>query len=310
MAIDRSTRSRTLWPVVVTALPAVGIGAVLGLGMVEAAVRMRVLVFADRFDAGKDNVWLLVFAMTMWLGTVAATIAGPAATALTRTIASRRSQRDVDPAPAGRATAVSVLVAGAVGAAAAIPLVYHHAAAAKGAHIVDLRPSPSAVLAYVTGLVLGLGVALAADWLRSGRAASVGLGVAAALWWVAAVVTVARQDFVVQPSPGVPPLPHLSYNATRGAEFWLTLLSCAVVGPLAAFAARRLSNRIGNVVLAAVIGPVTLAAAYLLTMIVGPTASGDHNSGLAGPMVALMLGSVLSAVVGSRISGSRPLMPK
>ena len=53
-------------------------------------------------------------------------------------------------------------------------------------------------------------------------------------------------------------------------------------------------------VLAAVIGPVTLAAVYLLTMIVGPVASGDHDSGLGGPMVALMLGSGLAAVVGLR----------
>ena len=183
MAIDRSTRSRTFWPVVVTALSAVGIGAVLGLGLVEAAVRTRVLVFADGFGAGNDNVWLLVFAMTMWLGAVAAAVAGPAGTALTRAIASRRKRRDVEPAAGtepGRAASVSALVAGAVGAAAAIPLVYHHAAAARDTHIVELRPSPSAVLAYVTGLVLGLAVALAAELRRRGRAASVGLGVAAA----------------------------------------------------------------------------------------------------------------------------------
>ena len=305
MAIDRSTRSRTFWPVVVTALPAVGTGAVLGLGLVEAAVRSRMLVFADRFDAGSDNVWLVVFAMTMWLGAVAAAVAGPAATALTRAVASRGKHRDVEPAAGtepGRATSVSALVAGAVGAAAAIPLVHLHAAAAQGAHIVDLRPSPSAVLAYVTGLVLGLAVALAAEVLRIGRAASVGLGVAAVLWWVAAGVTVARQDFVVQPSPGVPPLPGLTYNATRAAEFWLTLLLCAAVGALAAFAARRLSNRVGDVVLAAVIGPATLAASYLLTMIVGPAASGDHDSGLGGPLVALALGSALAAVVGLRVA--------
>jgi hypothetical protein len=306
MAIDRSTRSRTLWPTVATALPAAGIGAVLGLGLVEAAVRTRMLVYADRFDAGSDNIWLLVFAMTIWLGAVAAGVAGPAATVLTRAVASRGQRRDGElaagTAKAGRATAVSVLIAGAVGAAAAIPLVYHHAAAAQGAHIVDLRPSPSAVLAYVTGLVLGLALALAAELLRSGRTASVALGVAAVLWWVAAGVTVVRQDFVTQPPPGVPPLPGLTYGASRAAEFWLTLLSCAVVGALAAFAARRLSSRVGDVVLAAVIGPVTLAAAYLLTMIVGPAASGDHDSGLGGPLMALALGSVLAAVVGLRIA--------
>ncbi len=248
-----------MWPTVATAVPAAGIGAVLGLGLVEAAVRTRMLVFADRFDAGNDNVWLLVFAMTMWLGAVAAAVAGPAAAALIRAFGSRGKQRHVDPAagtaPTGRATSVSALVAGAVGAAAAIPLVYHHAAAAQGAHIVDLRPSPSAVLAYVTGLVLGLAVALAAGMRRSGRTASVGLGVAAVLWWVAAGVTVARQAFVAQPPPGVPPLPGLTYDASRAAEFWLTLLSCVVVGALVAFAARRLSNRAGDVVLAAVIGP-------------------------------------------------------
>jgi hypothetical protein len=292
-----------------TVATAVGVGAAAGAAQLGFGYGLNIISWLPASDGLSGQTWVASLAWATWIAATSATVGAivadrlstaPARTAVTATAPA--------PGPADRVTTglwrLTLAVAAALGALVTVALIAVPARTAVRAD--NFLPQATAAGYAILGIVVGLVLAVAA--LTSRAAAANALATVAWLWLLALVAVV---DAVAS-GRSLAPLPLAVWEFTtsgwRYKDFHLptagfTLAAAFVIGALAALpAARRGDNRVG-VVMSGVIGPLTVAAAYLLAQpsLVGtpPVQISPH---LVAPYAVLagLAGSLLASLVRPR----------
>lgn len=286
---------------------AIGIGAGAAAAQVGIGYGLGIIAWPGQAGGEGENAWVTSLAWATW---IAATSAAVGAVCANRLDAGRMSTPETQGTARGRvATSLRrgvLSLSATIGALVTIPLV------ALPARAVD-HPSTSvpetiaggyALVGVVLGLVIALG-ALAARAVAANMLASVGWFWLLAVATVVEGVTAGRGGATTQLAVWqfTPPGPEVSTINVWQALF--TLGSALVIGVLAALPAARRGDTALGVALSGAVGPLLVAAVYLL---VAPTLtevpSREISAYLVAPyaVIAGLAGSVAVAGLGPRLA--------
>ena len=295
-----------------TVATAVGVGAAAGAAQLGLGYGLNIISWLPASDGLSGQTWVASLAWATWIAatsaTVGAIVADRLSTAPARTAVTAVTATATAPGPADRVTTglwrLTLAVAAALGAMVTVALIAVPAREAVRAD--NFLPQATAAGYAILGIVVGLVLAVAA--LTSRAAAANALATVAWLWLLALVAV----GDAVASGRSLAPLPLAVWEfTTSGWEYkdfhlptaGFTLAAAFLIGALAALpAARRGDNRVG-VVMSGVIGPLAVAAAYLLSQprLVG-TPPVEISPHLVAPYAVLagLAGSLLASLVRPR----------
>ena len=268
-------------------LTAVGVGLLAGAGQLGFAYGLGIVRFARSFDGAAVNQWPAQLAWVSWFAMVAAVAGAVVAERLAR----RRRL------PVSTASRIAMAVAAGFGAAAIAPLSMQPARAAQA--VASVNPVLVAGTAAAGGALVGIVAALAALNLRP-----FGWNLAAVTGgaWFLALISVMPSLGPDDPLPAVrlgvfDPSSSGPGGAQRLAVIVMPVLAMLAGAAVAAFARWR-GQPVLAVAASGVVGPGTLALAYLIA---GPGSPADNHQTAPywGALVAIgagALGSVAAAV--------------
>jgi hypothetical protein len=281
-------------------LTALGVAAGAGAAQLGLGYGLGIVAWTPARDAAGETVWLASLTWVLWLAATSAVLGAICADRL-----SARDPSTVDTGPMAGLVAVAwrvvIALAAAIGALITVPLV---AVPARAAHRADtFVPQITAGANAVVGVVIGLLIAIAALSARAIMA-----NVVASVAWLWALAVVAGVDGV-RAGEGLSTARLALWQFTSGG-WWrglyvpgalVMLFVSFAIGALAAWpAGRRGDSRVG-VALSGAIGPLLVAAAYLLAGTrLGGTPTEQQSAYVMAPWAVLagLGGSVLVAAVG------------
>jgi hypothetical protein len=293
------------WVTSITA--AIGIGAGAAAAQVGIGYGLGIIAWPEQAGGAGENAWGTSLAWATW---IAATSAAVGAVCANRLDTGRLSTMEIQATVRGRvATSLRrgvLSLSAAIGALMTIPLV------ALPARAVD-HPSTSvpetiaggyALVGVVLGLVIALG-ALAARAIAANMLASVGWFWLLAVATVVEGVTAGRGGATTQLAVWQFTAPGPEVSTINVWQALFTLGSALVIGVLAALPAARRGDAALGVAVSGAVGPLLVAAVYLL---VAPTltevSSREISAYLVAPYAAIagLAGSVAVAGLGPRLA--------
>lgn len=290
---------------------AIAAGAAAGAGAAQLGLGygLGIIAWLPASDGAAETAWVASLAWATWIAATS-TVAGAL-------VADRlgTTTPDGDLAAATPLTAglwrVALALAAAVGALVTVVLIAVPARAAQRAD--TFSPQTIAAGYAIIGVIAGLLVAMPA---LSARAVAANVAATVGYLWLLAVITVVDG---VAAGKGFGTAQLGVWQFTGEGDYWfgnlylpgmaLSVLSALLIGALAAWpAARRGDNRVGMAISGA-IGPLLVAAAYVLT---APNLVGARNQQLSAYLVAPyaliagLAGSVLIAAWTTRETAPTP----
>lgn len=190
----------------------------------------------------------------------------------------------------------------ALGAGTAVPFLMEQAGRAQHVSLVQ-QTSVSAAQAAVVGVVLGAVTSLIVGArAASARVLSSGAVAGATVIWILLAVSATAKAY--GPAVlGVIELDDLGYDARVNAMWASALMVGVMIATLVSLVARREAT--ATLIVAGLLTVCSVAATILVTVVVGPSPSGDHGDLGLNVIGPLLLGGVLAFGLLAMMAGHR-----